>query len=341
MGLPPGAPDPRAALGHSLAAQLSMLLNAKVEATWLLNPAPMGGAISCFALFSYSDGTSAAAVLMDLPLSCLLGAALLGAAPLPPAHIETLGDHPKEVREALQECCNVFAALLNSAQPRRVKLTGLMLGPADLDLEELNQCRLEYSVAIEGLGTGRLAWLGRSAAAAAIACSLAEHKAAKEADLQRASSGEGLRLTVAKTLQTLIGHEVPVSEAPPLTITAAMRAAVAVYSSRIGKPPMAVVSELSLTAMLGSAPMMIPPAVVAEQTKVGKLSGSVLDGAHEVFNILAGPFAWRKLYLTSLQWLPGTLTGEAATLIRVGAKIPCYQIEVPGYGEGRMGFVGA
>jgi len=329
----PAPPDPRAALGNALAAQMSMLLGVKTAATWVLNPPPLGDGISTFALFSFANGTSAAAVLIDLQLSCLLGAALLGSPVVPPAHVSTMGAHPREVEEALSECCNVFAALLNAAQPQRLKLTGLVLGPADLDLEELGTCRIEYAVSITGFGAGRLVWFGRAAAAAAI-------MAARQEVESRAIGPEGLGDTLGQVLGHMIGRAPTFTAGARLTLPASLRAAVPVFRTRQGGIYRVGVCELGLAAMLGGAPMMMPKATLQEQTRAGKLSGTLLDGAHEIFNVMAAPFAHRKVYLEALLWLPGDLPADVRALVPIGGALPAWEVTVADYGSGKFAMAG-
>ena len=334
MTAAPAAPDPRAALGNALAAQLTMLLGTKVAATWVLNPPPLGDGISTFALFSFTNGTSAAAVLIDLQLSCLLGAALLGSPVVPPAHVATMGAHPREVEEALGECCNVFAALLNAAQPERLKLTGMVLGPADLDLDELGACRIEYAVSITGLGAGRLVWFGRAAAAAAI-------KAARQEVESRALGPEGLGDTLSEVIGRMLGHAPTFKAGSRLTLAPSLRAAIPVFRARQGGGIYAVgVCEFSLAAMFGAAPTMIPKATLQEQTRAGKLSGTLLDGAHEIFNVMAAPFAHRKVYLEALYWLPGELPADVRALLPHNSTLPAWEVTVGDYGSGKFAMAG-
>lgn len=331
MSAPP--PDPRAALGNAFAGQLTTLLGSRVAATWVLNPPPLGTGISTFALFSFADGTSAAAVLIDLQLSCLLGAALLGSPVVPPAHVATMGAHPREVEEALGECCNVFAGLLNAAQPQRLKLTGLVLGPADLDLDELGGCRIEYAVSIAGLGAGRLVWFGRAAAAAAI-------MAARQETESRAIGPEGLGDTLGQTLGRMLGRTPAFAVGARLKLVPSLRAAVPVYRSRQGGVYAVGVCEFSLAAMFGGAPTMMPKATLSEQTRSGRLSGTLLDAAQEVFNVIAAPFAHRKVFLADLHWLPCELPPEVRLLLPAGATLPAWEVTVPDYGSGLFAMAG-
>ena len=328
MAAAAAAPDPRAALGNALAAQLTTLLGTKVAATWVLNPPPLGDGISTFALFSFSDGTSAAAVLMDLQLSCLLGAALLGNTVVTPAHVATMGAHPPEVEEALGECCNVFAALLNAAQPQRLKLTGLVVGPADLELDELGACRIEYAVAITGLGAGSLVWFGRGAAPPA-------GLGAQQAVESRAIGPEGLGDTLSEVIGRMLGRAPAFKAGARLALPPTLRAAVAVFRTRQGAIHCVGVCEFGLAAMLGGAPTMVPQATLSEQTKTGKLSG-----AHEIFNVMAAPFAHKKVYLEALYWLPGDLPADVRALLPIGGALPAWEVTVADYGSGKFAMAG-
>jgi hypothetical protein len=138
----------------------------------------------------------------------------------------------------------------------------------------------------------------------------------------------------------MFGRDPTFTAGSRLQVTPALRAAVAVYRTRQGGIYAVGVCELSLAAMFGGAPTIMPKATLTEQTRQGKLSGTVLDAAQEVFNVMAAPFAHRKVYLSHLHWLPGELPADVRARVPMGGTLSAWSVAIAEYGSGLFALTG-
>lgn len=330
--MPAAPPDPREAFGRLTATHLERLLGSATTLTRLVKPAASAKSMVT-GLFSYSDGTTAAVVQIDLHLSLLMSGLMLGCPTPPAAKVEMVGHLERDIRDALAEALNVIAALFNQSQPRRTKLTGIMLAPGSLDTEEAGAYRIDFSMSIARAGNGRIALTGPAVEASAVT-------AAKLEDLSQSGGPEGLMQVCANLISSFVSKEITIEAGAPFQIEAGLRASVGVYTVRgAGKVASVAVCEMGLASMLGAVPLMISASVAQEQARDGKLAGNILDGFHEVLNVLASPFATDKIYLSDLLWIPGTLAQEVRALIPIGKRVPSWKVTIPGYGTGRMAWV--
>jgi len=326
--------DPRDALARLLAGHCGQLLDRETVLTRLVNPPTLGDRPVVVVLFGWHDGTTAAIAVFDLHLALIIAGGLLGTAPSPAAKVVMAGHLDRDAYDALAETGNVIAALLNSSQPRPLKFTGLSLATADLDLTEAGAYRIDFSMAVSGLGNGRCALLGPAIGATATA-------AAEREERLHDGGPPGLATLFSDLLTQLFGQTVSLRAGAALAIADGMRGAVAVYARRDGRPGAVAVCELGLAALFGAAPLMIPMQVAQEQARAGRLSGNLLDGCQEVFNVLAVAFASEHYFLAAVHWLPGDLPQAVRRMLTSGTLLPAWEVTVPDYGSGLLAWMPA
>lgn len=325
--------DPRDALARSLAEQLTGMLGVTATATRLVNAPPLPGKHCVVALFSYPDGTSGAAVQLDVPLTCQIGTLLTGEKAPPIAQIEADGFIPPSMRDAISEFCNVLAGLFNATLKRRIKLTGVALLPLGSDLSEVGGIHLPCLIGIPKMSGGRLDLRGKA---------IEEIAAAAKAQAEETSGidFEKLGVVITDVLSGFCGRTIKAQTGTLLVIKPDLRLSIGEYAPHGGKTSMLIVTELSLSAYLGAAPVFIPRSAALEQIKNNKLEGTLYDGLHEVYNVLSAPYARRHIRLCGLHWQPGNIPQSVRALMPNNARLPAFTIDVDGYGTGKMALVG-
>lgn len=107
-------------------------------------------------------------------------------------------------------------------------------------------------------------------------------------------------------------------------------------------PVTLVVCDLPFSAYMGSSMTMLPPPVAADVIKSGKLEDMMVGNLKEVMNIVSRLFMLRggsHLRFTTLhpatESLPDTVSG---LLVNIKKQV-FFDVEVPRYGTGKVGFL--
>jgi hypothetical protein len=116
--------------------------------------------------------------------------------------------------------------------------------------------------------------------------------------------------------------------------------AVAVYTAEDGSVGAYAVCDAAFAAWTGGALSLMPPAVAGEGAKVGKFPPTVMENYHEVVNICAslllvtGP----HIRLASVHVPPAVPAAATAALTKNQGRAD-FDVEVPGYGAGKIAFI--
>ena len=107
-------------------------------------------------------------------------------------------------------------------------------------------------------------------------------------------------------------------------------------------PVTLAVCDLPFSAYMGSSMTMLPPPVAADVIKSGKLEDMMVGNLKEVMNIVSRLFMLRggsHLRFTTLhpatESLPDTVSG---LLVNIKKQV-FFDVEVPRYGTGKVGFL--
>jgi hypothetical protein len=147
---------------------------------------------------------------------------------------------------------------------------------------------------------------------------------------------------ISELLTNLIGEEVKVTRA-----TTALRpqdvCMMGEYVTEDGEPSAAALLDLRLAVYLGSALAMIPASAAEADIQAHKLTAEVRDNTKEIFNIATSLVSrpgepHRKLgRVFELSVEPPT--GALAALLSVPPFRQDFEVEVPGYGRGRLTYL--
>ena len=140
-----------------------------------------------------------------------------------------------------------------------------------------------------------------------------------------------------RLLEALLGRAVKTSSAEP----PGGKVAVAVYASDPPQLGAAVLCDVPLAAVLGSALSAVPPAVAAEAAARGELDGTLADNVAEVMNVLSRHLVARsgiRFALRSFSCPPGDPPEETLAAARGSDEVRAYRLEVAGYGGGNLAF---
>jgi len=328
------AADPRDALVHLFGQQWSILLGIPTTATRLVNAPEFSGKSCLVGLFSFPDGTPAAIAQMDLPLASRIGHLLSGEKIPNICDIEAAGHMPIGMQDALNEFFNVLAGVINSAWDRRVKFTGVALLPLPQDFSEIGGIHLPFQIQFPKVAGGRLDFCGRAIAELTTA-------AKAQSDESNSDGLDKLAQVFSNILNAFCGRKVTITTGGLLVLRPDFIGSLATFAPHgSGLTSMLIITEIPLSAYLGAAPMMIPKGGIRDQIVKGRFDGMLNDGLHEVYNILAAPFANRKIKLEDMLWLPGTLPEPVRKLMPPNARVPALTIDIDGYGSGVMALLG-
>jgi len=145
---------------------------------------------------------------------------------------------------------------------------------------------------------------------------------------------------VGELLSGLVDGEVTASVDSGQPLATKRYAAVGEYVMDDGEIGYLMVGDLKLLNRLGSALVMLPKAESEAAIENNRISDEVRESFQEILNIATGlmntqgnPHSrFQRLYLPGKENLPDPVT---AVINRPGARID-FQIEVPGYGQGRL-----
>lgn len=146
---------------------------------------------------------------------------------------------------------------------------------------------------------------------------------------------------VRDLLEGLLGREVTVAPAAPLSPSPSRPAATAVYVDREFRATALCLVDLPLAAWCAGALALLPRGGVADAVAEGELSELHLEVLHEVVNVLAsllngrgGTHSRLDRLLAPGQPLPGDLVAVTGSTNRLDLEVG-----VAGYGSGGLTFV--
>jgi hypothetical protein len=145
---------------------------------------------------------------------------------------------------------------------------------------------------------------------------------------------------VGELLSGLVDGEVTASIDAGQSLATKRYAAVGEYVMDDGETGFLMVGDLKLINRLGAALVMLPKAESEAAIENNRISDEVRESFQEILNIATGlmnvqgnPHSrFQRLYLPGKENLPDPVT---AIINRPGARVD-FQIEVPGYGQGRI-----
>ena len=134
----------------------------------------------------------------------------------------------------------------------------------------------------------------------------------------------------------LMGRAVTVKKGAPIPIPPQGAFAVARYKTPDGTETVLCVCDLALASAAGAALSLIPAAVVKESMRAGKLSETLAENVHEIFNVCSGlfnqpdhpRFALAEVLLPPIA--PGSISVGKPT------RRNDFEIAIDGYGSGKM-----
>lgn len=144
-----------------------------------------------------------------------------------------------------------------------------------------------------------------------------------------------------KLLTELVGKPVTLKSpvGPPKPNTAPQ--VQALYVADDGTPRAVCTVDFAFAANLGAALAMMPAAAAAEATKTGKMNELLLDCAKEVLNVsarLLNKPGGMHVVLKKVAAAPETLPADIRSRMQQAPLQREYDLEIAGYGRGRMVF---
>ena len=107
-------------------------------------------------------------------------------------------------------------------------------------------------------------------------------------------------------------------------------------------PVTLVVCDMPFAAYTGSSMTMLPPPVAAEVIKSGKMEDMMVGNLKEVMNIVSRLFMLRgarHLRFTTLHPQSEGLPDEVSNMVANLEKQTFFDVEIPRYGVGKVGFL--
>lgn len=146
---------------------------------------------------------------------------------------------------------------------------------------------------------------------------------------------------VGDLVTMLVGRRVKVSEAAPLPVGAAR--GVATYIDAGGEIHFVALLDMAFLAGVGAALAMIPRPTVDDAIKSGKPSSVLVDNALEVMNVIASlcnDLEGKGTHMTiqRLVVAPPVASELAPRLLKPASRTD-YDVELPGYANGKLSFL--
>jgi hypothetical protein len=145
----------------------------------------------------------------------------------------------------------------------------------------------------------------------------------------------------AARLGALLGRRVLARAQPHASVATA---AIAVYRDDAGAALVVCAADLAFAAGSGAALAQILPAVAREQVEDGTVSGSIAENFHEVMNVCATLFnqpGLRHVRLREVEHSPPAAPKSAASLLPAVRQQLHLEVDVEGYGKGRLSMLAA
>ncbi len=319
--------------------------------------------------FVGDDGTLLTVCTLDLAAGSWLGAAL---AMIPKAAVEKdlkAKRFSDEVQENIQEVFNISSSVFHKSGLPHFRFSQLHLikdnPPPDTVQALLDDpaSKIDLEMEVPGYGSGRISyymahWKPSEPAEPAVedapesapVPAQPEPGGAEESPDSAVESDSGRKALdppgpkqVSELLASLVGEDVPVERIDSGQFETADFAVAGDFVSNSDEILSIAVLDIAAANWLGAALPMIPKATVAEDVKNKKMSEEVQENVQEIFNISASAFntpegphhRFRKLYLPLSEDLPD----DVQELIDQPASRADFEVDVPGYGSGRICFI--
>ncbi len=146
---------------------------------------------------------------------------------------------------------------------------------------------------------------------------------------------------VARNLSNLVGRAVTCKPGKPVAPAPKAPVVTATYVEKDGKLAALLIADLPLAACFGAALVLLPPVIVNEAIKLGKLEENLLENLHEVLNVVAGLF--------NAPNAPRVLLGQVAQGEKLAEPLAAFaksaparldlEVALPGYVGGKLTLV--
>lgn len=134
----------------------------------------------------------------------------------------------------------------------------------------------------------------------------------------------------------LMGRAVTVKKCAPMPFPPQGAFVIVRYKTADAKETVLCVCDLALAGAAGAALSLIPPAVVSESVRAGKLSETLAENVHEIFNVCSGLFNQpdHPRFALDEVLLPPVARGSLPA--GKPAHRNDFEIAIEGYGSGKM-----
>jgi len=145
---------------------------------------------------------------------------------------------------------------------------------------------------------------------------------------------------LAKLLSDLLmERRVSVNMSAPMRFPPPAPFVVATYKSDDGKSAVVCVCDLALASAVSAALTVIPPSVAAESVRAGRLSETLAENLHEIFNVCTALFNqpnFPHLVLDQVALGSPTLVSALAGPVAKARERNNFEISISGYGSGKF-----
>lgn len=309
----------------------------------------------CLGVYVAEDTALSAVAAMDVQLANRLGAAL---AMIPDDAVDeqiAANAVEGEIRENIKEIFNIAASLVNRPSAPHQRFDKLLIpseDPSSTAVDKLVRepdSRRDFKLTVPGYGEGRLAYFTRK-----IHLNLPgpqdEPEASPRPDDDPAEDLPGVEVPFPKPTElgdfftNLIGEEVSVVAVDAASVDPEDFTVFGDFISDDGRLGAVCAVDIALTNWLGASLAMIPPGAVQPDVQAKKVSDEVRENVKEVLNISTSTLnrpdsphlRFRDIALTS----QGPLPGRIAKLTNAPGRFGLFEVEIPGYGKGRLCYFG-
>lgn len=152
------------------------------------------------------------------------------------------------------------------------------------------------------------------------------------------------QIEVQQMLGMLYDNEINVEESEPLSTESGAKTLVAVYVDDKDVPVTACTCDFNFTAFAGGALTKIPKGGTEDMAESGDFSPMILGNFYEVMNICSRLFMnshTPHLRLEKTYTAPEDAPAEVVEILSKAANKTGFKVNIDGYGEGQLSFVGS
>jgi hypothetical protein len=147
---------------------------------------------------------------------------------------------------------------------------------------------------------------------------------------------------VRSVLHGLLGRDVNVLKVPSEGMGIDARVVVGLYERENSSVGGLVVADLEVAAFAGAALSLLPIGIAKETVQDGDIEGNILENFQEVLNVGVQWFTGKmnpRVVLSEVYTPSAHLPSDVATVMAHPAERADFEIDVVGYGGGRMRFL--